>query len=59
MTILHRVDEMQYTKKSVKTVVNVRREVEWVLVESPLKLERSRVAHERVGGKRHSRDAID
>ncbi len=59
MTIMRQMDEMEHTKMSVKTVPNVQREVKWVLVERPLRLERSRVANERVGGKRRSLDAID
>lgn len=59
MTIMRQMDEMEHTKMSVKTVANVQREVEWVLVERPLRLERSRVANERVGDKRCSLDAID
>ena len=59
MTIMRQMDEMEHTKKSVKTIANVRREVEWVVVERLLRLERSRVANERVGDKRRSRDAIN
>jgi hypothetical protein len=53
------MDEMEHTKMSVKTVPNIQREVKWVLVERPLRLERSRVANERVGGQRRFLDAID